>query len=72
MLRITMSPECNLNPVDGELLLNQVGVSNSNPVVAQAFFHFDDTCNGQTKVFVGLGNYFGATGKSYPLHLNSP
>ena len=72
MLRIAMAPECNLNPVGGELLLNQVGVSNTKPVVAQAFFHFDDTCNGQAKVFVGIGNYFGATGKAYPLNLNLP
>ena len=72
MLRITMAPECNLNPVGGELLLNQVGVSDSKPIVGQAFFHFDDTCDGRAKVFVGLGNYVGATGKSYPLLLNSP
>jgi hypothetical protein len=72
MLRIKMAPQCNLNPIGGELLLNQVSVSETNPIVGQAFFYFDDTCTGQANVFVGLGNYIGATGKSYPLHLNSP
>ena len=72
LLRMTMAPKCNLNPVGGELLLNQVEVSDTNNVIGQAFLNFDDACNGEVKVFLGLGTYFGATGKSYPLYLNSP
>lgn len=71
-LRMQMAPECNLNPVGGEILLNQVEASNTNNVIGQAFFNFDNTCNGEAKVVVGFGNYIGATGKSYPLYLNSP
>lgn len=72
LLRMTMAPECNLNPVGGEILLNQVEVSDTKHVIGQAFFNFDDTCNGEVKVFLGLGTYFGATGKSYPLYFNAP
>ena len=69
LLRMTLTPQCSLNPVSGEILLNQVKVSDANNVIGQAFFNFDDTCNGEVKVFLGLGSYFGATGKSYPLNL---
>jgi hypothetical protein len=72
LLRMTMAPECNLNPVGGEILLNQVEVSDTSIVIGQAFFSLGNTCNGEVKVALGLGTYFGATGKSYPLDLNTP
>lgn len=71
LLRMTMAPECNLNPVGGEILLNQVEVSDTSHVIGQAFFSFDNSCNGEVKVALGLGTYFSATGKSYPLELNA-
>lgn len=72
LLRMAIVPRCNLNPIGGEILLNQVEVSDTNKVIGQAFFNLGDTCDGKIKVLLGLGTYFGATGKSYPLYLNSP
>lgn len=72
MVRVEMGPACNLNPVGGDLLLNQLAVSGSSSIIGQAFFFFDNTCDGQANVSFGLGNFIAASGESYPLDLTSP
>lgn len=72
ILSMEMRPTCNLNPLDGNFLVNQVDVSDSNIIIGQAFFFFNDNCDGLANVGLGLGNYIAATGKSYPLNLDAP
>jgi len=72
ILNLEMASACNQNPVNGLFLLNQISLSDSSTVIGQAYFDFSATCNGMAHVFLGLGNYLLATGKSYPLNLNTP
>ncbi len=73
MAQVVMASDCALNPTSsGAAVIQEIDSRSANSMLGQAVFGFHSACDGSAQVLVGNGNYLLSTGKSIPLHLNTP